>query len=103
MKENGVLSSIISLGGNVQALRTKTDGSKWKVAIQDTDDKESFIGVISISDVAVYVMWLDEGAEYWRSHDDFDVIFITDDDKIMVTKGIADDFENMFEYNMVIE
>ena len=33
----GVTSGLVNLGGNVQALGCKTDGSKWKVAIQSPD------------------------------------------------------------------
>ncbi|MGN0163434.1 MAG: FAD:protein FMN transferase, partial [Candidatus Ornithomonoglobus sp.] len=53
MSDNGVTSGIISLGGNVQALGTKTDGSDWRVAIQDPDNSEDYIGVVKISDMAV--------------------------------------------------
>lgn len=34
-RENGVTSALLNLGGNVQALGTKPDGSPWRVAIQD--------------------------------------------------------------------
>ncbi|MBQ9059841.1 MAG: FAD:protein FMN transferase [Firmicutes bacterium] len=34
-KEHGVESGLVSLGGNVQVLGTKPDGSKWRVAVQD--------------------------------------------------------------------
>lgn len=50
--ENNVESGIVSLGGNVQAIGTKPDGSKWRVAIQNPDN-ESYIGGLSISDAAV--------------------------------------------------
>ena len=52
-KEKGVTSGLVNLGGNVQALGTKTDGSKWRVAIQGVDDDDSYLGVLSISDKAV--------------------------------------------------
>ena len=39
-KENGITSGLVNLGGNVQALGTKTDGSNW-------------LGVLSIQDKAV--------------------------------------------------
>ena len=155
MKKNGVSSGIISLGGNVQTLGTKPDGSKWRVAIQDPDDDNSYIGILSISDIAVitsggyqrffeqdgivyhhiidpfdglpaqsglksvtivsadgtladglstalYVMGLDEGTAYWRTHGGFDVIFVTDDNRILITEGIKYFFESPFEY-LVIE
>ena len=52
-RECGVKSGLVNLGGNVQALGTKTDGSKWRVAIQGVDDDDSYLGVLSISDKAV--------------------------------------------------
>lgn len=52
-KENGITSGLVNLGGNVQALGTKTDGSKWKVAVQSPDDTEDYLGILSIQDKAV--------------------------------------------------
>lgn len=49
----GVSSGLVNLGGNVQALGSKTDGSKWKVGIQDPEGKEDYIGTLSIKDQAV--------------------------------------------------
>lgn len=51
-KSEGVASAIVSLGGNVQALGTKPDGSKWRVGIQSPDN-DSYIGIIDIADKAV--------------------------------------------------
>lgn len=52
-REQGVTSGMVSLGGNVQLLGTKPDGSDWRVAIQDPENPESVIGVLSTSDTAV--------------------------------------------------
>lgn len=52
-KEYGIRSGLVSLGGNVQLLGTKTDGSLWRVAIQSPGDDSDYIGVLSASDVAV--------------------------------------------------
>lgn len=49
----GVTSGLINLGGNVQALGCKTDGSKWRVAIQSPDDTEEYLGILEIEDQAV--------------------------------------------------
>lgn len=51
--ENGVESGIISLGGNVQALGTKPDGSLWRVGIQNPAEKNSIIATLEIADKAV--------------------------------------------------
>lgn len=52
-KEYGIQSGLVSLGGNVQALGTKTDGSNWKVAVQHPDDSEQYLGILEINNKAV--------------------------------------------------
>ena len=52
-KENGISSAVISLGGNVQALNGKPDGSDWRVAVENPADTENYLGVLSIKDKAV--------------------------------------------------
>jgi thiamine biosynthesis lipoprotein len=51
--ENGIESGMVSLGGNVQVLGTKTDGSLWKVAIQNPDSEEGYLGILKTKDKAV--------------------------------------------------
>lgn len=52
-KNCGVTSGLVNLGGNVQVLGTKTDGSAWRIGIQDPQDSESYLGALSIVDKAV--------------------------------------------------
>jgi thiamine biosynthesis lipoprotein len=52
-KERGVTSGVVSLGGNVQTLGRKPDGSLWSVAIQDPEDGERYAGALGTSDAAV--------------------------------------------------
>lgn len=52
-REYGVSSALLSLGGNVQALGLKTNGKKWKVAIQSPDKDGSYLGILEIADQAV--------------------------------------------------
>ncbi|MDE6150042.1 MAG: FAD:protein FMN transferase [Ruminococcus sp.] len=52
-KESGVESGMICLGGNVQVLGTKPDGSLWRVAIQNPDSETEYLGILQISDKAV--------------------------------------------------
>lgn len=49
----GITSGIINLGGNVQLLGAKTDGSNWKIAIQSPNDTNAYIGVLQVQDKAV--------------------------------------------------
>ncbi len=53
MRQAGVESGIISLGGNVQTLGVKPDGSLWRVAIQDPEDPDGYVGVINVGETAV--------------------------------------------------
>lgn len=52
-KENGIESGMVNLGGNVQVLGSKTDGSSWKVAVQSPDDSTDYIGILDVKDKAV--------------------------------------------------
>lgn len=52
-KEHGIESGIINLGGNVQTLGTKVDGSLWRVAIQSPREDMDYLGVLETSDKAV--------------------------------------------------
>ena len=53
LKNNGVKSAIISLGGNVHAIGKRNDGSEWTVGITDPHNKSQLIGKLKISDKAV--------------------------------------------------
>ncbi len=59
-KEHGIESGLVSLGGNVQVLGTKPDGSLWRVAVQDPGSAadedvsaQQYMGVLEASDTAV--------------------------------------------------
>lgn len=52
-REYGVTSGVVSLGGNVQTLGAKTDGSKWRVAVQKPGKEDEYIGVLSVENKAV--------------------------------------------------
>lgn len=143
-RENGITSALVNLGGNVQALGTKPDGSLWQVAVQDPKN-DSYLGVLSIADQAVitsggyeryfeedgktywhiidpatgapaqsglisvtivgtdgttcdalstalFVMGLENAADFWTASDDFEAIFVTEDDTVYITEGLQDSF-----------
>ncbi|MCD8007714.1 MAG: FAD:protein FMN transferase, partial [Clostridiales bacterium] len=53
-EEVGVTSAMVSLGGNIQCLGTKPDGSLWRVGIQDPVGSEgAIVAVIEVEDQAV--------------------------------------------------
>ncbi|MCD7958715.1 MAG: FAD:protein FMN transferase [Ruminococcus sp.] len=156
--ENGITSGIVSLGGNVQTLGTKTDGNLWRVALQNPDESADYLGVLEIDNktvitsgsyeryfeedgityhhiidpkigypadsglqsvtivsddgtladglsTALFVMGLDEGITFWRSHsDEFDVIFYTTDNKLYVSQGLKNIFSSdSYEWEIIEE
>lgn len=73
LRENGVESALVNLGGNVQALGTKPDGSKWKVGVQDPFSPSKQICILEIADTAVITSGNYErcftgadGRDYWH-------------------------------------
>lgn len=50
----GINSGLVSLGGNIQALNAKPDGSKWNIGIRDPQgSQEDYIAVASVENCAV--------------------------------------------------
>ena len=50
---------------------------------------------------ALFVMGFDKGTDYWKEHDGFDVIFVTDDDQIHITSGLDGIFESKNNYSII--
>lgn len=48
-----VKSAVVNLGGNVQVLGRKSNGDKWRVAIENPDQKENYLGVLELENKAV--------------------------------------------------
>lgn len=46
-------SALINLGGNIQVVGYKTDGSKWKVGIEDPEKNGNYLGAMYVTDKAV--------------------------------------------------
>lgn len=71
LKQAGISSAILRLGGNIQTIGTKPDGSDWVVGIQDPDS-ESMLARLPVRDCAVvtsggYQRSFTEGGEtYWH-------------------------------------
>lgn len=53
LSQNGVTSALISLGGNVQVLGAKPDGTPWRIAIRNPKDELVPIGIVNVTDKAV--------------------------------------------------
>lgn len=53
LKENGVTSALLSLGGNIQAIGSKPDGTAWSVGIKDPENTSQLAAAVSVCDKAV--------------------------------------------------
>ena len=72
LQENGVESALLDLGGNIQTIGTKLDGTDWKLGLRSPFDEGSF-ATLEISDCAVitsggYERYFvgDDGKTYWH-------------------------------------
>lgn len=140
--DGGVTSGLLNLGGNVQAIGAKPDGSPWRVGIQDPETAENLAvvevvdkavvtsggyerffeengqtywhildpetgtparsGVISATIIgdsgllcdglstALFVMGVEEAAQFWREQGGFEAVLVTEDGRICITAGLED-------------
>lgn len=77
LKGEGVTSAILELGGNVQALGARPDGSPWRVGIQSPEGS-GYAGVLEVTDRAVVTsggyqrFFEQDGQVYWHILDPAD-------------------------------
>lgn len=156
LRERGVKSALLDLGGNIQTLGAKPDGSPWKIAVRNPFDASDELGVLEITDKAVitsggyeryfigedgkrywhilnpsdgypaesglvsvtvvgesgvhcdglstalFVMGKDRAEEFWRQHRDFEMILVTEDEKLYLTEGLEDSFTCGEDWNVEI-
>ncbi|MGN1338746.1 MAG: FAD:protein FMN transferase, partial [Oscillospiraceae bacterium] len=50
LRNSGVSSAILSLGGNVCAIGSKPDGDPWKIAVASPFDGENYAGTLTVQD-----------------------------------------------------
>ena len=145
LKSQGVESALFSLGGNIQAIGSRPDGSNWRIGIRNPQG-DGNLGVLEISDAAVvtsggyenyfedadgnvywhildpatgypahsglqavtiispegklsdalstalFVMGAEKAEAYWRENGGFEMLLITEQNEILVTEGIAQQF-----------
>lgn len=146
LREQGVTSALLNMGGNVQTVGAKPDGSGWRIGIRDPQKGVSdYLGVLTVIDQAVvtsggyerffeedgvrywhimdpdtgaparsgltavtivsrsgalcdglstslFVLGLEEAADYWRDQGGFEALFVTDQNEIYLTAGLAEAF-----------
>ncbi len=67
LKSGGVNSAIINLGGNVQLVGSKPDGSEWKIGIQKPDESRGeFMGILKTRETAVVTSGIYERFFFWE-------------------------------------
>ncbi|MGI6006152.1 MAG: FAD:protein FMN transferase [Ruminococcus sp.] len=52
LKKEGITSALLNIGGNIQAVGSKTDGDDWRIGIRNPFG-EGYVGVLKESDCAV--------------------------------------------------
>lgn len=148
LHDAGVESAVISLGGNVQTLGSKPDGTSWNIAVQDPGNPSEILGILSVGETALvtsgsyqryfeqdgityhhildpqtlspadsglvsvtivcrdgtmadclstalFVLGEDAALDYWRTYGGFEMILVTDDNRVTITSGL----ENLFTQN----
>lgn len=72
LRRHGVTSALISLGGNIQAIGSRPDGSDWRLGIRAPWESGN-LGVLTVSDAAVvtsggYENYFEDGQDnlYWH-------------------------------------
>lgn len=53
LREKGVTSALLSLGGNICAIGGKPDGTPWKTAVQNPIDASDYVGLLEVKDTCV--------------------------------------------------
>lgn len=145
IEEQGVESALLDLGGNIQAVGSRPDGTDWRLGIRNPfgdgqigmleasdcavvtsgsyeryfvgeDGKEythiidpqtgrpadnGLVSVTIIADegkaadalsTAMFVKGAEEAQKYWREHQDFEMIAVTENGDVYVTEGIEGQF-----------
>lgn len=144
-QQNDISSALLNLGGNVQTLGAKPDGTPWRVGIQDPLGNGN-LGVLSIVDQAVitsggyeryfqgedgtiywhiidpetgfparnglisatavgsegvycdalstslFIMGPEKAIAFWKEQKDFEMILVTEENKVLLTPGLATSF-----------
>ena len=78
-RSNGITEGIINLGGNVQTLGSRPDGSAWSVGITDPFSPDEMLGIVEVRDQAVITsgnyerfFTAEDGKKYWHIIDPAD-------------------------------
>ena len=141
LRSQGIKHAFVSLGGNVQTLGTKPDGSPWRIGVEDPRNPGGHLGVLEIGEKAVvtsgsyqrffeqdgqlyhhiidpataapaqtglrsvtivcddgtmadslsttmFVLGLEGAMDYYHTYGGFELIFVTTDNRVLVSSGL---------------
>lgn len=145
LRDRGITSALLDIGGNIQAVGTKPDGSDWNIGLKDPFSG-GVLGILQVSDAAVvtsgnyerfftgedgrvyghiinpetghpvengiasvsviagegklcdalstalFVMGPGRAQDYWRQHQEFDMILVMEDGSVYLAGGIENKF-----------
>lgn len=95
---------IITSGGYERYFIGENGNLYWHI-LDPEDGMPADSGMISVSVIgdqgrmcdvlstALFVMGLDRAQEYWRTHEGFEMILITEENEVYVTEGIRNQFQ----------
>lgn len=72
LRQSGVESAVLSLGGNVAVIGDKPDGSPWRIAIADPEQPETWFCTVQAADAAIVTSggyqrcFTQDGETYWH-------------------------------------
>ncbi len=90
------------------------DGKQYWHILNPADGRPAENGLVSVTIIgeegvrcdalstALFVAGLEEAAAYWREHQDFEMILVTEQKKIFITEGIEGSVKNVSEMTMEI-
>lgn len=90
LKKHGIRSGLISFGSAIQAVGSRPDGSDWRIGVTDPKNTDEHIARITMSDKCIATSGSYE--QVWRENGGFDAVFVTDDNDVYYTEGIAGPF-----------
>ncbi len=53
LRDKGVTSALLWLGGNISLIGNKPDGTPWKIAVENPTDPSDYVGLLEVSDCSV--------------------------------------------------
>lgn len=145
LRESGVESALLDLGGNITVIGSKPDGSAWQIAVQDPQNSNAIVGILSLRDcsaitsggyqrffvqdgttyhhiidpatgypansgllsttvvctdpalgdllsTATFILGEKDALDLWRAEGGFELVLVTEDQRIVVTSGLKEQF-----------